>query len=242
MSKSIRPLFLWTYARYSFIINLLKKKKYKNIVEIWSGPFWISDYYDINFTGIDMMNKKVKGRSKKMKFKIGDACKLEEKDNNYDFVFSTDMLEHIPPSQRIQCIKEAIRICNDTCVIGFPCWKLAQLHDDLLFYYLEWKDKNRKNWRFWWLVEHVENWLPTYDDLSDIKKSIEKMWYNCEEIRYNDIIQWKNIIAREMKFINWWIIWLWLSTILTLFNKIFKKTYYCDDKLWYRVFLVIKKS
>jgi hypothetical protein len=68
------------------------------------------------------------------------------------------------------------------------------------------------------------------------------MWYNCEEIRYNDIIQWKNIIAREMKFINWWIIWLWLSTILTLFNKIFKKTYYCDDKLWYRVFLVIKKS
>jgi 2-polyprenyl-3-methyl-5-hydroxy-6-metoxy-1,4-benzoquinol methylase len=67
------------------------------------------------------MNKKVKGRSKKMKFKIGDACKLGEKDNNYDFVFPTDMLEHIHPSQRIQCIKEGIRICNDTCVIGFPC-------------------------------------------------------------------------------------------------------------------------
>jgi hypothetical protein len=32
----IRPLFLGTYARYSFIIDLLKKKKYNNIVEIGS--------------------------------------------------------------------------------------------------------------------------------------------------------------------------------------------------------------
>ena len=237
----IRPLFLGTYARYSFIIDLLKKKKYNNIVEIGSWPFWISDYYDIKFTWIDMMNKKVKWRSKKMKFKLWDACNLEEKDNSYDFVFSTDMLEHIPPSKRIQCIKEAIRICNDTCVIGFPCWKLAQLHDDLLFYYLDEKDKNRKEWRFWWLVVHVENWLPTYDDLPEIEKSIEKMWYNYKEIRYNDAIQRKNIISTEMKLINRWIFWLWLSTVLTFFNKIFKRTYYCNNKLGYRVFIVIKK-
>jgi len=52
-----------------------------------------------------------------MIFKNQSALDIKEKDGSYDFVFSTDMLEHIDNKERICAIKEAIRISNDTCVI-----------------------------------------------------------------------------------------------------------------------------
>ncbi len=237
----MRPLFLWTYARYSFIIKLLKKKKYNKIIEIWSWPFGISDYFNINFTWIDTIDKKVKNRSKKMIFKNQSALDIKEKDGSYDFVFSTDMLEHIDNKERICAIKEAIRISNDTCVIWFPCGKLAQLHDDLIFNYLEIKDKNRRNGRYGRLIEHIEKWLPTYNDIEKIKKEISELWYSCEEIRYNNIIWWKNIISLEMIILKLWYFWLAISTISVYLARFFRPDFECKEKTWYRVFLLIKK-
>jgi 2-polyprenyl-3-methyl-5-hydroxy-6-metoxy-1,4-benzoquinol methylase len=52
-----------------------------------------------------------------MKIKYWNALALYEKDNSYDFVFSTDMIEHIDKDKRMTAIKEAIRVSSDLCVI-----------------------------------------------------------------------------------------------------------------------------
>ncbi|PJA48638.1 MAG: hypothetical protein CO170_02070 [candidate division SR1 bacterium CG_4_9_14_3_um_filter_40_9] len=238
----MRPLFLGTYARYSFIIDLLKKKKYKNILEIGSGLYGISDYFSTHFTGIDSTTAPSKNRSQRMNFIHGDALALKEKDNSYDFVFSTDMLEHIDNKQRIVAIKEAIRVSSTMCVIGFPCGKLAQLHDDLLFNYLEMSDKNWKNGRHAWLIEHIENGLPSYEDLNQLTEDISGLGYSCSPVWTNNIIGWKNIIGLEMLLLKWGYFGLLLSTIFVGIAKIFRPRFVCQPQLGYRAFLVIHKK
>jgi ubiquinone/menaquinone biosynthesis C-methylase UbiE len=42
------------------------------------------------------------------------------KDGEFDFVFSLDMLEHIPKDKRLDAIREMVRVSKHDIIVAFP--------------------------------------------------------------------------------------------------------------------------
>jgi predicted SAM-dependent methyltransferase len=85
------------------------------------------------------------------------AEKLPFEDRSFSAVISSDMLEHIPPSERAKAVNECLRVCNAIAIFGFPCGALAwKIDRDLHRRYMEGGETPPV-----WLEEHMEHEFPT---------------------------------------------------------------------------------
>jgi len=101
-----------------FDINLLKNK---SILDIWCWGGWKSIYIaekynanltwiDLNFTFLKEANKKAKELKLKseIKFMSESALDMTFNDNSFDFIIMSDVLEHIPNTNKL--LSEALRV------------------------------------------------------------------------------------------------------------------------------------
>ena len=170
---------IWQSKRYRPVRDFICKYKPKKILEIWSWSQWIWRCYDIKFDGLDLSTSdytwEEKEHNEKMRFINGSALDIPINDNTYDFVFSTDMIEHIRDSDREKAISEAIRICKRWWYVMFlfPCWIYWKLSDYFLFCirkilsYLKWKDLVP-----WRLKEHLKIDYPSHRKIDDYLSNI----------------------------------------------------------------------
>lgn len=177
-----------------------------------------------------------------MKFISGDALDIPVEAGSFDFVFSTDMLEHIPREGRLKALQEAARVCSDTCVIGFPCGELAKLHDDFWFYYLDASEQpGWKTGRHDRVPEHYEQGLPNETEIDQLIQHLEKDGYQVKKQWYNNMVTRRDVIILEMKWLKRGYFGLCVLTAITRWYKIFGVPAHTEDQPGYRLFLIITK-
>lgn len=120
-------------ARYFPILRVIKEHgflKTGTLLEIGSGPFGIGTFRKVPFTGCDLSF--AHKEQWPMTQLAASAADLPLPDRSFDIVLASDVLEHIPPSLRVQVINEALRVADKLVIFGFPCGREAHASDRAL--------------------------------------------------------------------------------------------------------------
>lgn len=113
-----------------------------------------------------------------------DATNMPFKDNEFEVVISTDVLEHIPDDKKKSFITECIRVANDYVIIAAP---FNTEGVDMVEHTTN--DFNKKLFKEGqsWLEDHFINKKPELDFTIDF---IKKLGYETEVIGSNNIFSW----------------------------------------------------
>ena len=126
----------------------------RTLLEIGSGPYGIGTYRKVPFTGCDL-SFAIKEQWPMTQL-VASAADLPVADRSFDIVLASDVLEHIPPSLRVQVIRETLRAADKLVIFGFPCGKEA--HDSDRALRQEYLDNKLQVPE--WLEEHMEADFP----------------------------------------------------------------------------------
>jgi Methyltransferase domain len=147
-------------ARYYPIVRILKTHGLfddASLLEIGSGPVGIGRYRKVPFVGCDLSF--AFEPEWPMTPITASATNLPVKNNEFDVVLASDMLEHVPPAMRKTVIGECLRVARKLVIFGFPCGPLAWESDKALFNtYLEANLEPPE-----WLAEHMDAPFPDAD-------------------------------------------------------------------------------
>lgn len=106
------------------------------------------------------------------------------KDGSFDVVVSSDVFEHIPPTDRNTALLEMLRLSKNFVVLGAP------------FYSKDVKDAEERANDFFaasagrphlWLEEHIRNGLPSK---SEFETSLQKNGYEFTAVNSNNLHNW----------------------------------------------------
>jgi len=152
-------------VRYHPVIQNINKGGYRSVCEIGSGCHGITKFLkrrvygvDINFFDYTVSRQPC---SPDLVPVISDAEKLPFNDEEFDLVFSCDMLEHVPAGKRERVISEMIRVANRTVIILFPCGVQALESEKRLRNYFHRRKKRVPPW----LTEHLSIDFPMFEEI-----------------------------------------------------------------------------
>lgn len=147
---------------------------------------------------------------------LGDATQMTFKDNSYDLIIALDVYEHIPNERRKLFLSELNRVAKKGFLLMAPFNTLgvasAERKANAFFKGLTGKDHP-------WLVEHIQNGLPSWKETIDYLES-EKIHYISFE--HGSLAIWENLIRYH--FLS-----VYEGTLLPEVNKI--NTFY-NDKIY----------
>jgi len=237
--KKISDKYLWgqhpeAALRYSPVVKEIRNRGLSSskIIEIGSGSLGITPYFKKRIVGLDI---DFSGPKSKYLHKIkSEAKKIPFSNNSYDVSISVDVLEHIPPKNRMQSVSEQLRVTKKLSIIVVPCGQSSEAQDILLR--KKWnkifKEKNQ------FFEEHVNFGLPTKEEVTNyIEDSLDKLDKKAKITNYPNL----NLLVRSF-LMNTWITnnkffyYLYLKGYL-VFLPILKK---CNFGKTYRQVFVIK--
>lgn len=144
-------------ARYYPITRILKSHdmfEQGSVLEIGSGPVGLGRFRKVPFVGCDVSFPFEP--SWPMTPMVASATELPLKDNEFDVVVASDVLEHVPPHLRKMVISEALRVARKLVIFGFPSGRPAWESDrELLNVYVK-----SKRTPPGWLSEHMDAPFP----------------------------------------------------------------------------------
>jgi len=182
MNKLELPFDL--YTRNFLITKLVKAIKDKDklkILDVGGRGGQLKDFLkEDEYYILDILNSEEKEEN----YIVGDIRDAPLRNSSFDIVISSDLYEHIPPRDRLRVISEMLRLSKNFVVLGAP------------FYSKEVEEAERRVYDFFlkvtgkphpWLKEHIENGLPSKDELEAFltKKGYE---FCCRET--NNISNW----------------------------------------------------
>jgi methyltransferase family protein len=168
-------------ARYFPILNELRKHlpPNGNVVEIGSGSIGIGEFWSRPFVGCDLSF--VGAPRVPLLPVICSADALPFRNQQFDALVASDVLEHIPPIQRSRVVSEIFRVTRTVAIIGYPCGPHAWALDrDLHSYY------RRRNLQApQWLQEHMANPFPDDTLFLDAPSGWKKKVIPNENLRFH---------------------------------------------------------
>ena len=115
---------------------------------------------------------------------VGDARALPFKPKSFDVVVSSELLEHVPPKDRIKVLENMIEVSKDLVILAAPFYSKevedAEIRANEFFKKFFGKDHQ-------WLKEHIENGLPREEDIEEF---VRKKGLNFIKIQTNNINNW----------------------------------------------------
>jgi ubiquinone/menaquinone biosynthesis C-methylase UbiE len=181
-----------TALRYLPIVLLLKRKKLENskILEVGSGSYGISPYLKKEVIGLDTDFNEPEYPLLKQVVSSGE--KIPFKDNFFDVVILSDVLEHIPKQKRDKVLNESIRVAKKSVIIGGPFGQLSFAQDQKLAEY----SKKVIGQLHPFFKDHLKYGLP---EVEEIEQILQK---NSKVQKVNTVGQFLNLGVREllMKF------------------------------------------
>ena len=104
-------------VRYLPILKLLQAESLprQSILEVGSGPQGMGEYYPRCFVGCDVT---FEARPKHpMVPVVASALQLPFENSSFDAVIASDVLEHVPPQQRRDLVRETLRVARKIVLI-----------------------------------------------------------------------------------------------------------------------------
>lgn len=155
------------FLRYAQIVkNLeLSLQEDSRILEIGSGAVGLAQFFaDREVVGVDEKEFAVDAASANLTMIRASATQLPFADTSFDYIVCVDTLEHVPPSQRADVIKEALRVTRNKLLMAMPTGRSVERVEKILYFILA---------PFYWLFrkdlsflgEHVQNGLPTQESV-----------------------------------------------------------------------------
>jgi ubiquinone/menaquinone biosynthesis C-methylase UbiE len=150
--------------RYLPIVDEINNS-YENgdsILEVGSGPIGIAPYIGKQIIGVDT---DFSGKECQLLKQVnGDATNLQFDDQSFDYVVSSDVLEHIPPTLREKAVTEWLRVAKKELILAFPEGENSEIHDREL--YENFKKKGLSDFSEKFFKEHLEYGLPKIDEVT----------------------------------------------------------------------------
>jgi SAM-dependent methyltransferase len=187
--KSVWPLVsgVDNNIRYLPILRDLIQHLPESILEVGSGPTGIARYLNQSVTGVDTA---FVGTLHPNLIPVQlSGTRLPFEANSFDTVVSTDMLEHVPPENRLTTVEEMMRVCKKRLYLAVPTGHLSEEHDkriDVLY------EKYHNHQRHPFLVEHVTNGLPATEFVATTLESAAQ--------KFN-----KRLVLRQQKNYSLWL-------------------------------------
>lgn len=133
-----------------------------SILEIGSGTQGIALYLPFRVTGVDL---RFDGD---VQPNLDPVCQsgtdIPFGDGSFDYVVSVDMLEHVPPEDRREVVREMIRVARRKVFLAVPCGASAEQQDrklnDIYF------ESRGSYYRY--LQEHVLHGLPGVEEIRSL--------------------------------------------------------------------------
>ena len=168
-------------ARYFPILRILRRHitDGQAILEIGSGSYGLAYFYRHPFVGCDV--KFPRPPIRPLLPVICSATKLPFPDGSFEAVIASDVLEHLPPSSRLEAVREALRVTRMLAVFGFPSGPLAFAQDRE---FLEYHRRLRRVPPDW-LVEHMQHPFPTGDLFTDFQDEWRIEGLGNESLRFH---------------------------------------------------------
>ncbi|ADB58259.1 glycosyltransferase [Archaeoglobus profundus] len=185
--KEIKNLPFDLYTRNYIIVNVINNY-YKSsnakirILDVGGKNGRLRDF--LNESKFDLIVLDVDPKPDTKEYIVGDARALPFKPKSFDVVVSSELLEHIPPNDRIKVLENMIEVSKDLVILAAP------------FYSKEVEDAEVRANEFFkrffgndhrWLKEHIENGLPRERDIEEFVKS---KGLNFTKIQTNNINNW----------------------------------------------------
>lgn len=120
-----------------------------SLLEVGSGPVGIGKFYTGPFVGCDVQFP-IRPQAPMLPV-AASATVLPFKDQAFDGVVVSDVLEHVPLDQRTGVVREALRVVRKVAVFGFPSGPLAFEYDRKLLQTYERRQQDTPAW----LEEHM---------------------------------------------------------------------------------------
>ena len=182
--------------RYKPIVDYLRIHVGHNVLEVGAGSQGIGPYLKGKaFTAVDQNYEDYSDSANDlhpaMKAVIADASKLPFQDGEFAFVFSLDMIEHLPADMRESALIELLRVARKTVVVGFPAGEAAKTADS-------WQARILKYLRQavpGWLEEHLNMRYPTSVELDRYLVGYKFTSYWHERIVLHNLIQIVELIT-----------------------------------------------
>lgn len=154
-----------TALRYYPIVDLLKKKglEKSQILEVGSGSYGIAPYLKQPITGLDLSFDEP--QYELLHQVLGSGENIDYKDNSFDVVILSDVLEHMPKTKRSVVINECVRVARKFVIVSGPCGKLAFAHDQKL----------AKLSSHHFFADHLKYGLPEVEEIINISQKNTKV-------------------------------------------------------------------
>lgn len=149
-------------VRYLPVRHLFHGAAARSLLEVGAGPFGLSSVFPGPFVGVDMSFAQ-RPVPTMIPYRYGGST-LPFQDQSFHTVVSMDTVEHVPPGQRADFLKDLTRVAAHRLVVGFPVdaggpsadQMLAVLHQHLRLPQPV------------WLTEHQQHGLPRPADIERI--------------------------------------------------------------------------
>ncbi|MBI5869376.1 MAG: class I SAM-dependent methyltransferase [Actinobacteria bacterium] len=145
--------------RYLPVASILKAAGARKVLEVGSGDLGLAPYsQDFELTGLD---RSFQLENAHMTQVTGSATRIPFDERSFDAVISVDSLEHVPPDEREQAVREILRTAHSLAVIAVPSGESAEAQDQhLAERYLQVRGEE-----YPFFQDHLEYGLPREDDL-----------------------------------------------------------------------------
>lgn len=152
-------------------------------------------------------------------FVVGDAARLPFREKSFDIVVALDLLEHIPPQNRLAFFRETNRISREYIIIGAPFQGGEIEAAEKLINDFSTKLSGEKNF---FLEEHEAGSLP---DMETILSHYRKLGYRAAVIPNGYLPRWTLMMALNTYLENL----PSAADIIFKSNRFYHNRFYLDD-------------
>jgi len=122
-----RPQLNWLVRYHPAMAYLQTSPSPQSVLEVGSGAVGLACLYPFPFIGCDLHFECPPHPL--LQPVVGSATRLPFPDGSFPIVVCSDVIEHIPPSQRPGFLRELLRVARSKVILAFPSGDAAQSVD-----------------------------------------------------------------------------------------------------------------
>lgn len=153
--------------RYLPVAEHLERSGAVQVLDVGSGGVGLSLYWGRRTLALDL-SFSAADQGSLARPVVGSATALPFKTRSIEVIVSSDVLEHIPQTDRAQVLSEMVRVARRQIIVAAPCGRRAhQAEQEVARVYRKKTDGTHR-----WLQEHLDHGLPEAEEVEEAIRSL----------------------------------------------------------------------